>query len=743
MRLNMRSVVSIVLLVAATSLAACGALIDPNESEEQHHSTNSMQAAEQEAVTREAGRKLAWAVARSLRDPAMRGLVRAALAQSLVKEEKVHFNSYVRGPGRALLRAMSRQSGMSEAELESLLAQAGSLEMYLPVKEHRAAWQGGEELLVATQYRDHETPLGFNLAGNPVPLSAKEPPATATLVLVPAEDFTADGTPTGRGLALGRGGQRMQVSQALSTTTDMRGAYVNYVEIPGDYEGWLRGEPEYEFYLERVQGGRQQIRCAAAGSVAPFKWDMNGKTWTTPFLIGWENEMPSGSGFAMFIYEDDDTECVVKTDQDDVKLTMDKLNDNSSAYTTIQERKANEPLITFSHGVVESKSITTGGDEYVGTVSSLGVPIDDTTEREFTVKNKSQQNTATVRLQWRPVLVSIAVTPTTASVPEGMTRQFKATGTYGDGTTRDITHSVTWTSSATSIATVNSAGLVTGMAAGGPVTLTAMRATLSGSTQLTVTPAVVVGITVTPATASIMSGATQQFTATGTLSNNTTTDLTSSVTWTSSNTGAVTVNASGLASGIGIGSATIMATHSSVSGTASLTVECSSPYAVCSESCVHLPTDPNNCGSCGHVCEPGQGCANSICVNSGNLGISLGWDRAGDGDLHVVTPTGKIINQKNQGPSASTDYGHLEVDVTSGMGPENISWASGVTPPSGTYHVCGHPNTFIGSAPVTFTATIRVPGQPTFTWTKTLTSTASVGWCDSNSESYMGSFSYP
>jgi uncharacterized protein YjdB len=742
MQLNIRSVLSIVLLVATTSLTACGVNIDPDESAEQPRSTSAMLEAGQEAAGRAAGQELARAMARSLREPAMRGLVRAALAQSLVKEEKVHFNSYVRGPGRALLQSMSRQSGRSEAGLEELLAQAGSLEMYFPVKEHRAAWRGGEDLLVASVYRDHEAPLGFNLAGNPVTLSAKEPPATATLVLVPAEDFTADGTPTGRGLSLGRGGQRTQVSQELSTTaTDMRGVYVKYVEIPGDYEGWARGEPEYEFYLERFQGGRQQLRCAGADGPSPFQWNMDGKTWSTPFLIGWESELPSDAGFAMFLYEDDDIPCVVNNDKDYVKLTLDALKAGNSAYTALQKRQSNKPLISFSHGMVESKSINSGGDEYVGTVSSKILPI-DTTEREFTVVNQNLQTTATVKLQWRTFLSSIAITPATASVPEGRTQQFTATGTYRDGTTRDLTDSVTWTSSGSSIATVDSAGLVTGRAAGGTVTLTATQDSVSGSAQLTVTPAVVTSLTVTPATASINVGATQQFTATGTLSNNTTADLTSSVTWTSSNTAAVTVDASGLASGITAGPATIMATHSGVSGTASLSVECPSPSAMCSESCVHLPTDPNNCGACGNVCAQGEGCANSLCVNTGNLGISLSWDRPGDGDLHVMTSTGKLINHKNKGPSASTDYGQLDRDDATGTGPENIYWASGFTPPSGTYHVCGHPYSFGDTAPVTFTAMIRVPGKPTITLTKTLKISASP-ICAPGSESYMGSFSYP
>ena len=48
-----------------------------------------------------------------------------------------------------------------------------------------------------------------------------------------------------------------------------------------------------------------------------------------------------------------------------------------------------------------------------------------------------------------PTLSFIAVTPANGSVAQGMTQQFKATGTYSDNSTQDLTATVTWSSSAT------------------------------------------------------------------------------------------------------------------------------------------------------------------------------------------------------------------------------------------------------------------------------------------------------
>ena len=81
-------------------------------------------------------------------------------------------------------------------------------------------------------------------------------------------------------------------------------------------------------------------------------------------------------------------------------------------------------------------------------------------------------------------------------------------------------------------------------------------------------------IAVTPSTANIGVNGTQPFTATGTFSDNSTKDVTTQSTWTSSNTEVATVGAgTGIATGVGVGGPiTITATDAGISGTAQLTV---------------------------------------------------------------------------------------------------------------------------------------------------------------------------
>src|SRR6266478_4829127 len=72
-------------------------------------------------------------------------------------------------------------------------------------------------------------------------------------------------------------------------------------------------------------------------------------------------------------------------------------------------------------------------------------------------------------------------------------------------------------------------------------------------------------IAVTPASpAHLKVGATQQFTATGTYSDNTTADITSTVTWASGTPATATISTAGLATGVAQGTTQISASLSGV-----------------------------------------------------------------------------------------------------------------------------------------------------------------------------------
>ena len=176
-------------------------------------------------------------------------------------------------------------------------------------------------------------------------------------------------------------------------------------------------------------------------------------------------------------------------------------------------------------------------------------------------------------------LTSIQVTPAVKEIARSQQVQVSATGVYSDRTTRDLTGQVVWSSSDTAKATiVSTSGMATGVAPGA-VAVTATSGTISGTATLTVDASTLASIAITPVAKEIAKAEQAQFIAIGTFSDGDVHDLTSQVTWSSSDaTKATIVAASGMATGVAPGSTTITATAASlggIKGTATLTVDAS------------------------------------------------------------------------------------------------------------------------------------------------------------------------
>jgi hypothetical protein len=178
-------------------------------------------------------------------------------------------------------------------------------------------------------------------------------------------------------------------------------------------------------------------------------------------------------------------------------------------------------------------------------------------------------------------LASINVTPQAPQVPAGGTTQLTATGIFTDSSTKDLTPSATWVSSAPTTATV-SAGLVscnTSASVGGSASISASSATATGtatgSTTVTCLAPVLKSISVLPSQVTLPTGGTAQLAATGTFSSGPSQPLT--VTWSSSVPSVATVSSAGLLTcnpnATMTGSATISATSGSVMGSMSVTCQ--------------------------------------------------------------------------------------------------------------------------------------------------------------------------
>jgi len=168
-----------------------------------------------------------------------------------------------------------------------------------------------------------------------------------------------------------------------------------------------------------------------------------------------------------------------------------------------------------------------------------------------------QSATATVNVDFSN-LVSIAVSPGNASMANGTKLQMSAVGTFMDGSTRDVSSLVFWSSSNGGAANFISptAGLITASGAG-QSTISATLGTITGSTTLNVTPATLVTILVFPGNVTIAPSTKLSLRAYGVFSDSTVQDVTGQMIWSSLNPIAASVNNEGTLSGLTQGAATI------------------------------------------------------------------------------------------------------------------------------------------------------------------------------------------
>jgi uncharacterized protein YjdB len=166
-----------------------------------------------------------------------------------------------------------------------------------------------------------------------------------------------------------------------------------------------------------------------------------------------------------------------------------------------------------------------------------------------------------------PTLTGISVSPVGGPLTVGKSGPLTATGSYADGTSRDVTGEATWSSSAPAVVSVSSSGTISAVGAGTAV-ITATVGPVSGSTTISVRK--VTGLVVGGAPASLAKGLSRTLTATATYS-----DGTSAVvpaTWSSSRPPVAEVSATGVLSAAGIGSATVTASYGGVSASVPVTV---------------------------------------------------------------------------------------------------------------------------------------------------------------------------
>jgi hypothetical protein len=165
----------------------------------------------------------------------------------------------------------------------------------------------------------------------------------------------------------------------------------------------------------------------------------------------------------------------------------------------------------------------------------------------------------------QPSLVSINVSPASATVMMSSTQALKVMGTFSNSSSLDVTSASSFSVTASSpagVVLVSSAGVVTAVKAGtATITATHNGSGMTATATITVPAAVLVSIAVTPTAPAVAPGATQPLTVTGTYNEGSKAVIATGLTFASSDSSIATVGASGVVAGVATGTATITTTE--------------------------------------------------------------------------------------------------------------------------------------------------------------------------------------
>jgi hypothetical protein len=283
--------------------------------------------------------RLALRVAVAMQDPAFRARVRAELDASPFREHKVQFQRLLAASGGAFGHELARLNRETDSSVDAEARATRPLEMYFPVAAHRTAWTGDTNVLVATAERDHDRPIAFDVHGRRQVLSADAPPATPVLAIVPVEtDF--DHAP-----AAARVCNVDECGPSGGYVAPPAGLYMTYAHFTSTFEGWLKGNPEFEVHILGQQASTDSLtsyQCAGEKAGAPYYFDQNQLDWSGSVMLFTQVQLDAyraqhpNQNFRIVVWEDDDTACGIRTDGDRFTQFENQLQ---AAYATLTGAK--------------------------------------------------------------------------------------------------------------------------------------------------------------------------------------------------------------------------------------------------------------------------------------------------------------------------------------------------------------------------------------------------------------------
>src|SRR5437867_5723871 len=227
---------------------------------------------------------LAKMVAKGLKNPAFRAYLKAQLDASPYREHKLQFETFLAANSARAAREIAAENGTNKDALAAQAKAAIALEVYFPVPAHRAAWQGDEQILVATALTDDDPPIAFDPEGRRLVLDPQTPPATPVLAIVPVEtDFSRPPAKVIECIDCGGGSGDVQPPPPPAP-----GLYMTKSHFVHDFEGWLKGSPEFEVHILGQKGTTDSLydyQCAGEHAGGPYTFDQNDLDWSGNVLL--------------------------------------------------------------------------------------------------------------------------------------------------------------------------------------------------------------------------------------------------------------------------------------------------------------------------------------------------------------------------------------------------------------------------------------------------------------------------
>lgn len=225
---------------------------------------------------------------------------------------------------------------------------------------------------------------------------------------------------------------------------------------------------------------------------------------------------------------------------------------------------------------VTTSSDWISSDNNTATIDSVGLATGHL-EGQVTITGTYQGLSADTSLTvLSAILASIQISPINPTEAVGTTGRFTAMGFYSDGYSVDLSNSITWSSSDSSVVSIVAKGYGGGQASADKVGSATIKAEISGissTTLATVIEAPLQSIVISPATADIAQGMFYQYTATAIYGNGLPAkDITNSAHWSTNDSAISTITSSGYAKGEAQGVATITASYQGQSATAMLNI---------------------------------------------------------------------------------------------------------------------------------------------------------------------------